>query len=406
MLANPPLATEYCKGFKNSVRYLSNKIILITNIPTPYRIPLFNELSRQLEDKGFRLKVIFGALGYPRRKWIIDMSECKFDYEVLSSKTIPSSNPEKISFTYSGLYHIISRECPSVFITNGFSIAATKLWWRSLFKKTPYIIWSGAISRNNVHDSPVRRLQRKTLIKRASGFIAYGTKAKEYLTSLGAKEDRIEIGINTVDTDFFQNETRRIRSNMVREKEKRYLLYIGHLTRGKRIDRLFYALRELLIKYRGDFLLKLVGSGPEMDNLNNLANQLNIIRLISMEGFKQKEEIPEYIAEADCFLFPSEYDVWGLVLVEAMAAGLPCIASVHAGATHDLIKDGVTGFAMDFSETEKVAEKINWILDNPELSKNIGRNASCFAEKNVNIEKSALGFVKSITSVYENIAKA
>jgi len=63
--------------------------------------------------------------------------------------------------------------------------------------------------------------------------------------------------------------------------------------------------------------------------------------------------------------------VWGLVLVEAMSAGLTCISSIYAGATIDLIKEAETGFALDFSETDKAAEKINWILENPELSKKL-----------------------------------
>ena len=51
---------------------------------------------------------------------------------------------------------------------------------------------------------------------------------------------------------------------------------------------------------------------------------------------------------------------------------------------------------MDFSETEKVTERLNWILENPELSKAIGQNASRFIAENVSIGKSAMGFVKAI----------
>ncbi|MCK4815467.1 glycosyltransferase family 4 protein [bacterium] len=179
------------------------------------------------------------------------------------------------------------------------------------------------------------------------------------------------------------------------KKRIKRLLYIGYITRRKRLDQLFYVVKSLSIR-RQDFVLQLVVSGPEMKNLKNLADDLHITDFVSFEGFKQKKEIPRYLAEADCFLFPSEYDIWGLVLVEAMSAGLPCIASIHAGATHDLIKEGVTGFAMDFSETEEVADKINWILENPKLSKAIGRNGSRFIAENVSLEKSAAGFVKAM----------
>lgn len=382
-----------------------NKILLITNIPNPYRIPLFNELKRQLERKGLGLKVVFGALGYARRKWAVDMSQCKFEYEVLPSKNLCYSDPEKSCFTYSGLYRIISKENPSIIITNAFSIATTKLWFRSWFVRTPYIIWSGAIVTKGRSDSFLRRIQRRILIKRAVSFIAYGTKAKEYLISLGAAANKIQIGINTTDTEFYGAETKRIRENLEDKERIKRLLYIGYITRRKRLDHLFYVVKSLSIR-RQDFVFKLVGSGPESQNLKNLAEDLRITDLVNFEGFKQKKEIPRYLAEADCFLFPSEYDIWGLVLVEAMSAGLPCIASIHAGATHDLIKEGVTGFAIDFSETEEVVDKVNWILENPELSKEIGQNASRFITENVSIEKSSVGFISAIAKTLEGLEDA
>ena len=109
----------------------TKKVLLITNIPTPYRIPLFNELNSQLDGNGIKLKVVFGALTYARRKWAIDMSECKFDHVVLPSKSIRYANYEKSSFTYSGLSQIVSIFNPSAIITNGFSIATTK--WIALY---------------------------------------------------------------------------------------------------------------------------------------------------------------------------------------------------------------------------------------------------------------------------------
>ena len=82
-----------------------------------------------------------------------------------------------------------------------------------------------------------------------------------------------------------------------------------------------------------------------------------------------------------------------------MAAGLPCIASIRAGATYDLIKDGVNGFVMDFYKTKELSEKINWLLDNPRLSNEIAKNACSFIQDNASIDKSAEGFIRSIKSV-------
>ncbi len=87
-----------------------NRILLVTNIPTPYRIPLFNELKEQLERKGLGLKVVFGALGYARRKWAVDMSQCKFEYEVLPSKNLCYSDSENSSCTYSSLWKKVKKD--------------------------------------------------------------------------------------------------------------------------------------------------------------------------------------------------------------------------------------------------------------------------------------------------------
>jgi glycosyltransferase involved in cell wall biosynthesis len=375
------------------------KIIIITNIPAPYRIPLFNELNAQLKSHGASLKVIFAAMGYPRRKWDVDMAECSFNYEVLDSNKIQYRDREKCSFTYSGLLGRISDEKPDVIITNAFSLATLKLWWRSLFKNTMFIIWSGAVHHNSQPDSYLRTLQRKMLVRRASGFIAYGSKAKEYLISLGAEDEKIEIGINTVDTDYFRKETESIRSQAEVTNKTKHLLCIAQLSKRKRIDLLLPILKALVEKRR-DILLEIVGSGEDMDNLKSLARKLRVEQFVRFEGFKQKQDIPNYLAKADCFLFPTSFDIWGLVLVEAMAAGVPCIASVHTGATYDLIQEGTTGFSIDFSETGKVAERINWILDNPESAKKIRENAKNIVEEKASIQKSAEGFIRAVEHAF------
>jgi glycosyltransferase involved in cell wall biosynthesis len=280
-------------------------------------------------------------------------------------------------------------------VTNAFSIATMKLWWRSFLQKTPYIIWSGAINHKDKPDSFLRQLQRKILVRRAAGFIAYGTKAKEYLVSLGVEPDKIEIGINTVETEFFKKEAGKNCNNPEMNKDKKRLLYIGHLSLRKNVMKLLKVI-DVLSQRRSDFIFDIVGDGKDRTQLEKYVEKNQLRDFVKFHGFMQKSDISLFMASSDCFLFQTDFDVWGLVLVEAMAAGLPCIASIHAGATHDLIKDGVTGFAMDFSETEKAAKRIGWILDNRESSKKIGQNACCFIEENVNLEKSAERFVKAI----------
>ncbi len=379
-------------------------ILLITNIPTPYRIPLFNELSRQLKEIDLNLIVAFGALGYERRKWQIDMSECKFEYTVLDGKNLYQGNAEKSSFTYTGLYQLLAEKKPQAVIIGGYSIAAIKLWWRSWFYKTPYIIWSGAINRIGEPKSFIRNLQRKMLISRAAGFVAYGTLSKEFLIHLGAPPNKIKIGINTVDTNFFAAGVAKWKNNEALDHTRHHLLYIGNLTEGKRLDLLLHAIQELRQK-RDDFVLDIVGTGNALPALKQLSSTLKIDDMVKFHGFVDREGLLEYFANAKCFLFPSNYDVWGLVLVEAMCAGIPCLSSIYAGATQDLITEGITGFALDFKKKEAVANRINWILDNPREAAKIGEKARKFMAEKVSLKNSANGFKAAIITSFKKNAE-
>ncbi len=367
----------------------TDSVLLLTNLPTPYRIPLFNVLSNKLKIKGISLIVVFGALGEDRRQWKINLKDCHFKYHVMSGDNVKQLKNESLSFSYKGLFKIINEYSPKIIITNGFSIATVKLWLRSFYNKTPYVIWSGAINSKYRKISYLKYIQRRLMIQKAKGFIAYGSESKKYLVSLGANEDLIEIAINTVDISFFENK------QVLEKKEPTRFIYVGNLTKGKRVDLLISASKELSNIYPS-FYLDIIGDGPEKQSLIAMSKELNMSEKVLFHGFKQKEYLPDFLSKASCFLFPSEYDVWGLVLVEAMAMELPCIASTLSGATHDLIQDNITGFKVNFKDTPSVVDKMSWIIKNPEKARLIGTQAKTFISENVNLNKSSLGFLNII----------
>lgn len=376
------------------------RVLLVTNIPTPYRIPLFNELHRQMNENGLQLRVVFAEKGYRRRKWKIDLRDCCFDYVILGSGKVSwMGKEEQTQFFYSGLLKAVRAYSPDVLIVPGFSLATSFAWLLSLLNRKSYLIWTGSVWLDGTVDSKWRLWQRKMLAKRAAGAIAYGSRAKLYLQTLGMPEQSIHIAINTVDTSFFSTQTAVYKAEIpCNDAEQHQLLYIGHVTQRKRLDQLFRVV-EYLAKMRSDFCLKIVGSGPEEDALRRLAVELKIDRFVHFEGYRQLDELPGYLAQAACFLFPSGYDIWGLVLNEAMAAGVPCFASLQAGATYDLIQEGKTGFAVDFSDTEYVARKIHWLLDHPDEAAEIGQQARQFVMKHASLQESAAGFVKAVKQV-------
>jgi glycosyltransferase involved in cell wall biosynthesis len=371
------------------------KVVIVTNIPNPYRVPLFNEVNRLFLEKGIRLKVLFGSKGYSRRKFNLDLNELKFDYELLHSKKIDFGNQEKTYFSYRGMMRAIRDESPDVVIVSGFSVVTIRLWLKSFLQKTKYIIWSGSIHKKGRNDSWLRVKIREFLVQRAYAFIAYGSKSKEYLLDLGAAESKVFIAINTVDTNFFAERTNFFKDSKNKIDNKKHLTYVGYLSSRKNVTRMLECVKTLS-QGRKDFVLDLIGEGDDRLKLQEFVRQNNLTEVVRFHGFIQKERLPEYFAVSDCFLFQTDFDIWGLVLNEAMAAGLPVISSTNSGAASDLIKEGKTGFAIDFNETDQVVKKINWILDNPKDAGEIGIHARNFITQHATLEVSARGFLNSV----------
>jgi glycosyltransferase involved in cell wall biosynthesis len=375
----------------------TKKILLVTNIPNPYRLPLFNELDRLLKQEGMELVVVFGATGYHRRRFTLDWSEATFPYEMLDSSTFQLGNIEKTAVTYRKLSKTIRNHKPDAIIVSGFSMATLKIWLHSFFSKRPYVIWSGSVEFPGWFDSGIRKLMRHFFVRRASAYIAYGTKAKEYFERRGASSKKISIAINTVDVGYFAKETQSLRSS-VDKSGLRHLLYVGYLEPRKNVANLIVVV-EKLSRHRKDFVLDIAGDGSQKNELEQLVRAKGLEHFVRFHGFLQKKELPELFALADCFLFQTDFDIWGLVLNEAMAAGIPCIAPSNAGATADLISDGETGFVADFLNHDALISIINRILDDHQLANKIGIAAVAFIRDHVNLAVSAQGFMSAIQSI-------
>ncbi|MBS1765447.1 MAG: glycosyltransferase family 4 protein [Bacteroidetes bacterium] len=375
------------------------KVLIITNVPQDYRIAMLNSLNETLKEQNIQLKVVFAAAGYKRRKSKLDFSKMKFDYVFLKSFKFHIGSIENTMFTYPGIIRFHRKYKPDATFVIGYSPATIKLWLFSFFMKINYFIWSGSVKFKGRKDSTLRIMMRKTLVRRAKGFVAYGTMAKNYLMSLGASADKISIAINTVDTDFFNN-IAVARTNRQVSTTKQ-LLYLGYLTRGKRIDDLIHTIYELK-SLRTDFHLRIIGDGPDRELLFNLVNELHLNSLVSFEGFIQKKNLPPFLTQTDCFLFQTGCDIWGLVLNEAMASGLPCVVSPNAGAVIDLIQENENGIVLDFSQHEMAAQKLNKLLNDESLLLKLGNNANQFIRGNVTPAKSAQGFIDAINKFNKN----
>jgi glycosyltransferase involved in cell wall biosynthesis len=213
--------------------------------------------------------------------------------------------------------------------------------------------------------------------------------------TMGAAADRIFVAINTVDTDFFRTRTAELSAISASPDAPARFLYVGYLNRRKNVAAVLDAVA-LLAARRRDFVLDVVGDGDQRTELEVLAQKLGIGAHVRFHGYRQKEELPAFYAHCRGLLFQTDFDIWGLVLVEGMAAGVPCLASPNAGATRDLIKDGVTGYEVDFADPQRVALLMETLIDNPVVARDVGRAASELIRDHVSLATSATGIVAAV----------
>jgi glycosyltransferase involved in cell wall biosynthesis len=135
---------------------------------------------------------------------------------------------------------------------------------------------------------------------------------------------------------------------------RRFFLYAGRLVREKGIFDLLHAYGALQPELRESVGLVFVGDGPERSALLEHAAATNP-GSIQIVGFAQREELAAYYALADIFVFPTHTDPWGLVVNEAMACGLPVIASQATGCVVDLVAHGRNGRIVSVGNVQELA---------------------------------------------------
>ena len=147
-------------------------------------------------------------------------------------------------------------------------------------------------------------------------------------------------------------------------------LFCGQMIERKGVDLLLLAFDRLITGGR-DARLLLVGREAELPKF--LASVSHGTRSkISYEGFQSPERLPEYFGKSDVFVLPSRHDGWGVVINQALAAGLPIITSNAVGAGIDLVENGVNGMRIAANDVDDLYCSMATLASRPELARQWG----------------------------------
>ncbi len=331
------------------------KISCLEPVLAPYSIPRFNALQSLRRDCTVQVM----ALGATERirDWQVRKAGLGFEYaEAFPGKTLEQAEPRSLA---DRVTRWLDESDPQAVLITGYFFPAMRAAARWAQRRGRASIFMGDSQWADRRRIALRERVKGWWVRRNydSAFVA-GERTAAYLMRLGFPREHIWTGYDVVDNQEFaagaaaahlQNDSLRPSLGLT----ERYFLFVGRFAPEKNARRLLDAYaRYREAAGRSAWGLVLVGSGPEEALLRDHAKDLPEV---VFAGFQQMDTLPVYYGLASCLVLPSISEPWGLVVNEAMAAGLPVLVSHHCGCVPELVKPGVNGYVFNPLDTGGLA---------------------------------------------------
>jgi glycosyltransferase involved in cell wall biosynthesis len=248
---------------------------------------------------------------------------------------------------------------------------------QGLFKK-PYLVTGHGGDVTSLNKGILRKLKAKC-IKKASYVTAVSQALLDVMNEIypAGKSDIISMGCNTKNFGVKYK-----KENYFNQNKRKVILFVGRLAEKKGVTYLIEAMNHV------DAKLVIVGSGPLENELKIQAKVINVTypERIVFIGSKTHDELREIYASADIFCAPSitakdgDKEGFGLVILEAMASGLPVVAS-YSGGIIDLITESKDGMFTEEKNSIDIANKLNQLIEDEDLYNNLCVNVRTTAER-------------------------
>ncbi|NES18024.1 MAG: colanic acid biosynthesis glycosyltransferase WcaL [Symploca sp. SIO3E6] len=236
------------------------------------------------------------------------------------------------------------------------------------------------------------------LFNRGDRYIAGSSFICKQVISLGCPEEKlvkIPVGINPTEYQF--------RSRSLKEGELIKIITVGRLVEKKGIEYSIRAVAEVAKKYP-HLQYHIAGDGPLRASLEQLIKELDVEDKVQLLGWKTKDEVQQLYDESHIFILASvtaangDKEGQGLVLQEAQSMGLPVIATIHNGFP-DSIRDGISGFLVPERDVSSLAQKLIYLIENPEVWPKMGAAGHSFVEEVFDTQK----LTHKLINVYKSV---
>lgn len=323
---------------------------------SPYHVARLNSVASDFE--------VFGIEG---ARQSIHYSWDPYQSHDLFIRTTLFESPEELQQPVraaAAVQEALDRLDPDVVAAPGWSFSealAMVVWARE--RRRPVIVLSESTAAD-ASRTWIREAAKRRVIRHFGAALVGGNPHKQYMQQLGMQSTSVFLGYDVVDNEHFARAVERNKSQQHLERKKLglarpYFLASSRFIEKKNLCRLvqsYAAYRKSTLVCPWDLVI--LGDGDLRDRLKSQVDALALGGWVHFPGFQQYETLAVYYSLASAFCHVSLIEQWGLVVNEAMAAGLPVIVSRACGCSADLVKDGENGWQVDPLDTADITRRM------------------------------------------------
>jgi glycosyltransferase involved in cell wall biosynthesis len=354
------------------------RIAVVINMIAPYTTRIFERLANH---RDCDLLVLYETPMEPDRSWRPE-TDLPYEHALLSSWTLDLARLAVgggYRTTYDTYLFVprrplapLVRFSPDVVVGAGAGIWSSPANLAALvargWRGWAFVPWWGSFKR--ARPTWPRRLAEpwvRFFVRSADAWMAYGTRSARHVVELGADPERTVISPIVPPIAARASAAAARNGAGVAAREPRYL-FVGRLIERKGIRLLLEAFRDV---DKGE--LWIVGDGPLRNEIEAASRPDSHVRLF---GHLEGRELATLYRKATVFVLPSLYELWGLVVNEALEYGLPVITTDEVGAADDLIDAGVNGLVVPTGSTQALAQAMRRVAEwTPEQRRRCGRHS-------------------------------
>lgn len=334
----------------------SIRVAVVTNIPTPYRRPVF-EILAAMPD--ITLKVIYCSEREPDRDW--DLTSTAYEAKYLNERfytvgdKFVHANPE--------VFAALRSFKPDVVVGTGFNPTHLFAFLYTKISGCRFVPMTDGTLKSEQVLSPAHRWVRRRIYRSAKAFIAASDGGFDLYDSYRVNPTAIFKSHLCTDNAAFEGES---------EVQKKYdLIFSGRFGQLKNPLFALDVARVAALQCERKLSLAFLGAGPLEPEMSKLAKQYAEWVETHFLGFAKQSELPAIYKTARVMLFPTLADVWGVVANESLAAAVPVIVSPVAGCVPELVRHEQSGLVVPLEQQLWVAAVLQ-LLKDPELCQRMG----------------------------------